>query len=638
MPMGSAVGIRLRLVSVALLCALPLLALGVYRLATNARRERRQATADVEQAVRQTAARIDQRIRTADALLVALTVSLSPDPRQQATNEAVLRRALADVPSPVANLFLLDSAGVIRAAAHVIGPLGDSVRAVVNPGYFAVVRGANGLVVGELRRSMALADHPWVVVLARAIRDTRKQFAGVVSLTLRLDSMVTASGGVADLGTPLITIFDSSGVVLARSDVPQSGVGQQRSPRAIALDTSGSGQTPGLDGITRLTGFARTRTAPWTIHQGIAPAALSARLQAALRQDLALLALAATLAMVMAYLVGLHLSQPIAALANAARAFERGETGTRAAITGPDEMRLLGSAFNQMAETVERRTAALADSERRYRLLFDGNPLPMWAWDADTLKIMAVNDAAVDLYGYKRNVIERMTIDQLLDPIEQERFRRARLPFSESRQRAGTWLHRTASGRQLAMEVVTTSSRRLGRPSWLSVGIDVTAQREAEQALALARSDIPYKREHASDDASATALLPLARANETILFAEDAASVRLVATAVLEQQGYRVLDAADGDSAIALSQSFPGHIDLLLTDMVMPGMSGRELALRMRRLRPGIRVMFASGYANDEALLGDVRHHPHSFLQKPFAAHELVKRVRGALDLPAGAE
>jgi len=125
----------------------------------------------------------------------------------------------------------------------------------------------------------------------------------------------------------------------------------------------------------------------------------------------------------------------------------------------------------------------------------------------------------------------------------------------------------------------------------------------------------------------------VARGTETILFAEDEGSVRTVATAVLERQGYRVLEAANGDSAIAIARAFPGHIDLLLTDVVMPGMSGRELADTIRRTRPGIRVMFASGYADDEALLGDVRHDAGTFLQKPFSAQELVHRVRGVLDL-----
>jgi CheY-like chemotaxis protein len=138
-------------------------------------------------------------------------------------------------------------------------------------------------------------------------------------------------------------------------------------------------------------------------------------------------------------------------------------------------------------------------------------------------------------------------------------------------------------------------------------------------------------------EAEVTAPL-VTRGSETILYAEDETSVRTVATSVLERQGYRVLEAANGESALAISRAFPGRIDLLLTDVVMPGMSGRDLAVAMQRQRPGIRVMFASGYADDEALLGDVRKNAQLFLQKPFAALELARRVRSALDLAAPVE
>ena len=81
-------------------------------------------------------------------------------------------------------------------------------------------------------------------------------------------------------------------------------------------------------------------------------------------------------------------------------------------------MQLLGEAFNQMAETVERRNASLADSERRYRMLFDSNPLPMWAWDAETMQLSAVNEAAVEKYGYSREDFLMRRIVDLLDPSE----------------------------------------------------------------------------------------------------------------------------------------------------------------------------------------------------------------------------
>jgi len=121
---------------------------------------------------------------------------------------------------------------------------------------------------------------------------------------------------------------------------------------------------------------------------------------------------------------------------------------------------------------------------------------------------------------------------------------------------------------------------------------------------------------------------------ETILFAEDEESVRVVATAALQRAGYRVLAAANGDEAVAIARVFPGRIDLLVTDVVMPGMNGRELAATLQTLRPNLPVLFASGYADDETLLGDLRAEDRTFLSKPFTARELVRRVRAALDQP----
>jgi len=561
---------------------------------------------------------------------------------------------------------------------------------------------------------------------------------------------------------------------------------------------------------------------------------------------------------------GTKIAKPVQTLIADAHALAVGVAGHRSRIRSSDEIGSLATALNQMAETVERRNAALADSERRYRFLFDSNPLPMWAWDADTMLILAVNEAAVEKYGYDRDTFLSLRILDVVDPTEHVRFRQARLPFSETKQTAGTWLHRTASGRLLEMDVVTTSSRRLGRASWLSVGIDVTARREAERALGrseeqlrqsqkmeaigtfaggishdfsnlltgmLGYCDLALAMMSANDpvrpDVSeiralavrgtdlakqiltvsrkqivqptvldpnavipgldrllrrimgehidvATTLggdlgtiridaaqleqvmlslasnardampsggtlriatarvgdqdvqrfgldarqewivirvtdtgvgmtdvireqifepffttkergkgtglgLPLAygmieqsggeirvdsapghgttfhlllprlgerptaltveedvpgvlTGEETVLLTEDEDSVRTVATAALERRGYRVLAAADGESAIAISRAFPGRIDLLVTDVVMPGMNGRELAEQLEQTRPGMRVLFVSGYTDDAVLLKGVSLDERTFLQKPFTSLELAKRVRVVLD------
>ena len=568
----------------------------------------------------------------------------------------------------------------------------------------------------------------------------------------------------------------------------------------------------------------------------------------------------------LAMYVGTTIAKPVQTLIADAHALAVGVSGHRSRIRSSDEIGSLATALNQMAETVERRTAALADSERRYRLLFDSNPLPMWAWDADTMLILAVNEAAVETYGYDRNRFLSLRVLDLLDPSEQTRFRGARISFSESKQSDGTWQHRTAAGRLLEMEVLTTSSRRLGRASWLSVGIDVTARREAERALArseeqlrqsqkmeaigtfaggishdfsnlltgmlgycdlalgMIADDDPVRPDiheiralavrgtdlskqilavsrkqmvqytvldpntviHGLDrllrrimgehiDVATTlgsdlgtvrvdpaqleqVMLSLAsnardampdggtlrittarveedeqhargldperqwiairvadtgvgmteavsqhifepffttkergkgtglglalaygvieqsggvirvesapgsgttfhvllprlaelpadprRTNETpeehagdttVLLTEDEDSVRVVATAALERRGYRVLSAADGESALALSRAFPGRIDLLVTDVVMPGMHGRELAEQLEQLRPGLRVLFVSGYNDDAILQQGISLDERTFLQKPFTSLELVKRVGVMLEQP----
>ncbi|MFY7922948.1 MAG: ATP-binding protein [Gemmatimonas sp.] len=566
----------------------------------------------------------------------------------------------------------------------------------------------------------------------------------------------------------------------------------------------------------------------------------------------------------LAYAVGSLIVTAVQSLIADAHALAAGVGGHRSTIRSTDEIGQLAVALNQMADTVERRSAALADNERRYRFLFDSNPLPMWAWDAETANVLAVNEAAIEKYGYDRDTFLTLKITDLLDAVELPRFAGARLPFSEARQNAGSWIHRSASGDRMVMEVVTTSSRRLGRASWLSVGIDITARREAEQALArseeqlrqsqkmeaigtfaggishdfnnlltgmlgycdlllvqmsaddAARDDVQEIRalavrgtelsrqilsvsrrqmvqpmvldpnevvrgldrllrrvigedidlittlgadigtvradasqleqallnlvsnardamprggqlriETAALDLAETRRLSLDRrlewiairvcdtgsgmsdevkahifepfyttkergkgtglglalaysvmdqsggeirvdsevgvgttmhlllprltelvtpavtiveaperlvGSETVLLTEDEDAVRAVAVAALERRGYRVLAATDGESAMAISRAFPGRIDLLITDVIMPGVGGRQLADALTRERPGLPVLYVSGYTDDRALLAELVNGERTLLSKPFTSLELARRVRHTID------
>jgi two-component system, cell cycle sensor histidine kinase and response regulator CckA len=114
---------------------------------------------------------------------------------------------------------------------------------------------------------------------------------------------------------------------------------------------------------------------------------------------------------------------------------------------------------------------------------------------------------------------------------------------------------------------------------------------------------------------------------KTILLIEDDPSVRALARIVLGTHGYTVLEADGGESAMHFARDHPGPIHLLLTDVVMPGMSGRQLAEQIAELRSGIKVLYMSGYTDDAVVRHGVFQAETAFLQKPFTPGGMVQKV-----------
>ncbi len=126
----------------------------------------------------------------------------------------------------------------------------------------------------------------------------------------------------------------------------------------------------------------------------------------------------------------------------------------------------------------------------------------------------------------------------------------------------------------------------------------------------------------------------LPRGSETVLLVEDADGVRLVGKRILERQGYHVIEAPNGEAALQMIANRSGPIDLLLTDVVMPGMGGRILAEELGRLHPEARVLYASGYTDDAVVRHGVLESAVAYLQKPYTAESLTRKVRQVLDGP----
>jgi CheY-like chemotaxis protein len=125
------------------------------------------------------------------------------------------------------------------------------------------------------------------------------------------------------------------------------------------------------------------------------------------------------------------------------------------------------------------------------------------------------------------------------------------------------------------------------------------------------------------------------RGAETVLVAEDEDGVRTVVTEMLQKQGYSVVTASGGEAAIETARKMP-RVDLLISDVIMPGMNGPELAQNLRALRPGLRVLYVSGYT-DSAIAREGELEPGTaFLHKPFTPDQLARKVREVLDERAG--
>jgi CheY-like chemotaxis protein len=121
------------------------------------------------------------------------------------------------------------------------------------------------------------------------------------------------------------------------------------------------------------------------------------------------------------------------------------------------------------------------------------------------------------------------------------------------------------------------------------------------------------------------------RGTETILLVEDEKGVRELAREYLEMSGYTVIEAEDGHTALELAAMHSGTIHLLMTDVVMPGISGRELADRVKRIRPKIQVLYMSGYTDQAVVHHGILDMDAVLLQKPFTMATLSSKLRELL-------
>jgi CheY-like chemotaxis protein len=149
---------------------------------------------------------------------------------------------------------------------------------------------------------------------------------------------------------------------------------------------------------------------------------------------------------------------------------------------------------------------------------------------------------------------------------------------------------------------------------------------------------LPLTEQAPADAGAAQTAATVAKGAETLLVVEDQDDVRRMALAILKANGYHLLEAGNAEQALGLSATYRAKIDLLLTDVIMPGLNGRQLADRLVEERPGLKVLYTSGYTADVIALHGSLEPGMEYLPKPFGAAQLSAKVRQVLSSarPAG--
>jgi CheY-like chemotaxis protein len=135
-----------------------------------------------------------------------------------------------------------------------------------------------------------------------------------------------------------------------------------------------------------------------------------------------------------------------------------------------------------------------------------------------------------------------------------------------------------------------------------------------------------------SPDKKTDAAIPVKRGNETVLVAEDDASLRQLSRIMLESFGYTVITAVDGEDAISKFMENRERISLVMLDMIMPKKNGKEVRDALIKVSPGIKILFSSGYTMDIIKTNELAETDYDFIHKPYHPTELLKKVREILD------
>lgn len=472
--------IRSRLALLVVAVAAPFMALLVAATLDEFDRYRGEAQMQALAAARSSAARIDDFAGNFDALLIAISSAAAQDYANVKDNEELFTNLKAQLPGFVNNIKINSPTGAY---------LGSSSRrpdlTAADRDYLQRALEADGTVVGEPVISRSTGEQ--TIALARRVTDRRGKAVAVVSVSVVLQRLQELLGpGMLPSGSSTIVV-DADGTVLLRNPEREGWIGRDLGShptvRRILAAREGIMDEARLDGLPQLAAHAAASRLPWFVYVGIPRETAYAPVWSELRRDVVWTGIVLLLAIVAGGLVAAPLTRSLRHLAADAAELEAGRLDHRPEPRQNDEIGEVAGALKSMAAALQAREAALKESERYYRYLFDVNPVPMWIRDAETMRILAINEAAVKTYGYSREEFLSLKSVDLVAPEDAERFLATMRVRDPNNDFESSWRHRKKDGSVLEVETVSRPFEFAGRRARLTLVNDVTERRRASRAL-----------------------------------------------------------------------------------------------------------------------------------------------------------
>jgi PAS domain S-box-containing protein len=467
----------------------PFLALAALRAHERAGAAHAAAEERALDAARLVRARVEDRAHNIRAVLATTSHAVRPEPGRIARTDSVLA-AIVDAlgaTDAVDQIWLQDPAGHNLGTSRRPRPDPARVFAGDRPYFREAVRTRRQAVSPPMR---ARTDSTrWLVSFAEPMLEGGS-LRGVLTGTVDLRSFARTFAHASLPRDAVVTLVDQNEIVIGRSHDAAAWIGRPlHGSSGAAPDMADEGvREIETRGGRQLVAHSRIPELRWRVYVAVPSRAALAGAARELERDVLLALLTLSVALGLAVVVARRLVRPLQALAADAQALAGGEPPRHASEDAPGELGTLARTFREMAATIAARTAALHTSEQRYRLLFDASPLPIYVADLTTYRLLAVNDAAVVQYGWSRDELTQRTLLDLRPPSERLRFLSVARALDEAqefneRANAGVWRHVRKDGSTIDVEVFTAITEYEGRPARLSIPVDVTGRRRAEQAL-----------------------------------------------------------------------------------------------------------------------------------------------------------